>query len=309
MLLVLSACAVKSSATPSAQDLRGVGGAPSEPMLEAAVPTQGWYSDENTSESITGSSDTQDRLVIMNVDMTIVVADPRTKMDVITALANSLGGFVVSMNMYQTTTDTGETAPQGYISIRVPADKLETALTQIKADTVDVPTENRTGQDVTSQYVDLQSQLTNLERAEQDLLAIMDQAQNAPGNDFTTRTQDVLNVYNQIVSIRSQIEQIKGQMKYYKDSSAFSLISVTLIAEKTIQPIEVGTWKPVGVARDAIQALVNFLKGFVNFIIWLVLLVLPILIVILGPIALIVWGIVALVRRNRKKKLTGKSLK
>ncbi len=309
LVLALSACATKSATPQSTVDFRGVGGAPSAPDLMAPVPTQGYYSESNTAPGNTDDAVLQERLVIMNVDMTIVVADPRTKMDAISALANSLGGFVVSMNMYQTTTDNGETVPQGSISIRVPSDKLDSALTQIKADTVDVPAENRSGQDVTSQYVDLQSQLTNLERAEQDLLAIMDQAQNAPGNDFTTRTQDVLNVYNQIVTIRSQIEQIKGQMKYYEESSSYSLISVSLIAEKTIEPIQVGTWKPVGVARDAIQALVNFLKGFVNVIIYLGLLVLPVLIVILGPIALIIWGIVALVRRNRNKKLAGKTSK
>lgn len=174
-------------------------------------------------------------------------------------------------------------------------------------DTVDVPNENRSGEDVTAQYVDLQSQLKNLELAEQGLLAIMDDAKNNPGNDSTTKTQDVLNVYNQVVSVRGQIEQIKGQMKYYEESAAFSLISVTLVAEETIKPIEIGGWKPQGVARNAIQSLVKFLQGFVNFVIFLVLLVLPILIVVFGPIALIVWGIVALVRRNKKKKaLAGK---
>jgi hypothetical protein len=304
VMLVLSACAVKSAA-PSSMDLREVGGAPMPPVMESASPQTG-STDYYAAQDNSAGNIALERLVIMNVDLSVVIPDPRLKMDEISSLATSLGGFIVSMNMYQVTTNSGETAPQGSISIRVPSDKLETALTRIKADAVDVPSENRSGQDVTSQYVDLQSQLTNLERAEQDLLAIMDQAQNAPGNDFTTRTQDVLNVYNQIVSIRSQIEQIKGQMKYYEDSSTYSLISVSLIAEETIQPIQIGTWKPEGVARDAIQALVNFLQGFVNFIIWLFLLVVPVLIVILGPLALIVWGIVSLVRRNKNKKQSGK---
>ena len=83
--------------------------------------------------------------------------------------------------------------------------------------------ENRSGQDVTSQYVDLQSQLTNLQKAEQDLQAIMDEAQNNPGNDSTTKTQDVLNVYNQIVTIRGQIEQIQGQMKYIDETTSTSV--------------------------------------------------------------------------------------
>ncbi len=130
----------------------------------------------------------------------------------------------------------------------------------------------------------------------------MDEAKNNPGNDSTTKTQDVLNVYNQIVSIRGQIEQIQGQMKYIEETTSTSAINVTLIAEKTIKPIEIGGWKPQGVARDAVQALVKFLQGFVNFVIYFVLLVLPILIVIFGPIALIIWGIVALVKRRKARK-------
>jgi len=91
-------------------------------------------------------------------------------------------------------------------------------------------------------------------------------------------------------------------MKYLEETTSTSAISVTLIAEKTIKPIEIGGWKPQGVARDAVQALVKFLQGFVNFVIYFVLLVLPILIVVFGPIALVIWGIIALVRRRKAKK-------
>jgi hypothetical protein len=244
----------------------------------------------------------QARLVATSVDLSIVVADPQKKSDAIYQMAVNMGGYLVSENMSQVQTPSGTSVPQGTISIRVPAVKLDTALSQIKAGVVTVQSENRSGQDVTSQYVDLQSQLTNLQKAETDLQAIMDQAQNNPGNDSTTKTQDVLNVYNQIVSIRGQIEQIQGQMKYIDETTSTSAINVTLIAEETIKPITIGGWKPQGVARDAVQALVSFLQGFVNFIIYLILLVLPILIVVFGPIALIVWGIVALVKRRKARK-------
>jgi hypothetical protein len=253
-------------------------------------------------KAIASGAAVQDRLITMNVDLSIVVADPQKKMDAINQMAKDLGGYLVSMNISQVDTPNGNTAPQGSISIRVPAGNLDNALFRIKAGVVDVLSENRSGQDVTSQYVDLQSQLTNLQKAEQDLQDIMDEAKNNPGNDSTTKTQDVLNVYNQIVSIRGQIEQIQGQMKYIEETTSTSSINVTLTAEATIKPIEIGGWKPQGVARDAVQALVRFLQGFVNFIIYLVVLVLPILIVILGPIALIVWGIVALVKRRKAKK-------
>jgi hypothetical protein len=197
------------------------------------------------------------------------------------------------MNMYQTYTPSGNTAPEGTISIRVPAAKLDIAMKQIKSDAVEVRSENRSGQDVTQKYTDQQSQLRSLEAAEAQLEEIMKNA---------TKTEDVLAVFNQLESYRQQIEVIKGEIQYFEQASAYSLINVTLIAEETVKPLEIGGWKPEGKVRDAIQKLINFLQGFVNFLIYLVLLVLPILIVIFGPIVLVIWGIIALVRRNKVKK-------
>ena len=306
LAMVLAACAVRAAPVPSEQLISpGVGGGPSSyENAPAATQALAPYSDANKAIGAVSANDAalQDRLVIMNADLTIVVPDPQAKMEAINQLATGLGGFVVTMNMYQTFTQNGQKAPEGSISIRVPADKLDNALSQIKADAVEVRNETRSGQDVTASYVDLKSQLTNLEMAEADLQAIMDEAKNNPNSNTTSKTQDVLDVYNQIISVRGQIESIKGQMQYYEQSSAYSLINVNLIAEETIQPIEIGGWKPEGVVRDAIQSLIKFWQGFVNFLINLFLLVLPIFITIFGPIALAIWAVIALVKRNKKKK-------
>ena len=311
--LVLSACATKLfSGSPRAATQApaispdygysaGEGGAP----YPTAAPSPGSKTTDNFTggrNSNAGVAAAQARLIVQNVDMTIVVPDVQKKMEEINAMAASLGGYLVSMSVNQVAVGEENMAAQGYISIRVSAVKLDDALKQIKANTVDVPSEKRTGQDVTSQYVDLQSQLKNLQQAEKDLQDIMDEAKNNPGNDATTKTQDVLNVYNQIVSIRGQIEQIQGQMQYIQETTSTSAINVSLIAEETVQPIVTGRWKPLVVASESAQALVKFLQGFANFLIRFVVLVLPILIVIFGPLALIVWAIVAGYKRRKARK-------
>ena len=94
-----------------------------------------------------------------------------------------------------------------------------------------------------------------------------------------------------------QIEVIKGQMQYYEQSSSQSAITVSIVAKATIAPITIAGWQPAGVARDAVQALINFGKGLVNFLIWFGILVIPIIVVIGLPIFLLVrW----LTRRNRR---------
>jgi hypothetical protein len=102
--------------------------------------------------------------------------------------------------------------------------------------------------------------------------------------------------------VREQIELIKGQMKYYEQSAALSAISIQLIANAAVQPITIAGWQPGGVAKQALQSLINALQSLANFAIRLVILYLPVLIIIFGPIVLIIWGIVSLIKRRRKPK-------
>jgi hypothetical protein len=211
-------------------------------------------------------------MVIKNADLTIVVKDPAAKMQAITKLAEEMGGFVVSSSANESPLTDGTKVTEGSIVIRVPAEKLADALGKIKGDVVEVRNENTSGQDVTKEYTDLASQLKNLEATEKKLTEIMDKA---------VKTEDVLAVFNQLTQIRGQIEVTKGQMQYYEQSAAMSAVSIRLIAEKTIQPIEIAGWRPEGEVRDAVQALVNFFQGFVNFLIWLVIFLLPVVLVLL----------------------------
>ncbi|GEM_PF-484878 len=236
-----------------------------------------------------------DRLVIQNADLTIVVKDVKGRVQDIQVMAKQMGGFVVSVNVYQTYARNGTQVPQAVIVFRVPAEQLDAALDQVKKDAVDVQNETRSGQDVTSQYVDLQSQLTAKEATEAQLLKIMQSAE---------KTEDVLAVYTQLQQIQTEIQVLKGQIKYYEESAALSAVSVNIIAEETIQPIEVGPWKPQGVARDAIQNLIDFWKGFVEWMINFFLFTLPALITIAIPLFLVYLLGRWLIRKFWKPKVT-----
>ena len=236
-----------------------------------------------------------ERLVIQNVDMSIIVTDPKTRMDEIASMAVKMGGFVVTSNLYQSTYGPNNIeVPEGSITIRVPAKQLDEALKNIKEDVVKVTYENRSGQDVTSQYVDLKSRLAAKQEAEKNLLKIMDKAEKA---------DDVLAIYMQVQSIQTEIESLKGQIKYYEESAALSAISIRLVAEETVKPIEIGGWKLQGTANDAVQDLISFTQGFTRFLIRFILYTLPALILIAIPLAGLFFGGRALFRRFRKSKV------
>ncbi len=252
-------------------------------------------SGEKSAYALDQTAASVDRLVIKNASLSIAVNDPLKSMDTISHMAEAMGGFVVSADMYQQSLSNGVKVPQVSMTIRVPAEKLDEALTTIKAET-DQPiiSENKSSQDVTAEYTDLNSRLTNLQAAEKQLQEIMASA---------TKTEDVLSVYSQLVSVREQIELIKGQMKYYEQSAALSSISIQLIANAAVQPITIAGWQPAGVAKEALQSLINALQSLANFGIRLAILYLPVLLIIFVPIGLIIWGIVRLVRRGRKPKV------
>ena len=258
--------------------------------MPQAMPTAGGYDQVTTSND---GSTSVERIVIQNADLSIVVSDMEGRMKNIQVMAQQMGGFVVSSNLFQSYTSDYVEVPEAQITIRVPSEKLEDALEQIKKDVVEVRNETRTGQDVTAEYVDLQSRLKNYEAAEAQLEEIMNNA---------TKTEDVVNVFNQLVYYREKIELVKGQIKYYDEAAALSAISVRIIAEATVKPLVIGKWEPKGVALEAVQDLINFLKGFVEFLIRFVIYTLPVWIIIGIPLYLVFIGVRAVFRKMRGNK-------
>jgi hypothetical protein len=287
----LSACANRMAASPGAPETVANMEMPAEAGAPVRDAAGGSY---NTS----APQANPDRMVIKNADLSIIVPDPTISMDHISKLADEMGGFVVSAVLTQTSLQNGKEVPSATVTIRVPAERFNEALERIRSESDQIPqNQSINSQDVTSEYTDLESRLRNLEAAEAQLTEIMGSA---------TRTEDVLSVYNQLVSVREQIEVIKGQMKYYEQSVALSSISTQLIANEAVQPISIAGWQPGAAARRAIQTLVNTLQGLVNVVIWLIVYLLPVLLalfIIFGlPVILLIWGIRTWRRRRRARQ-------
>jgi hypothetical protein len=226
-----------------------------------------------------------ERVVIKNASLEIVVQDPITSVDAISRMAEEMGGFVVNSNTYRIRTQRGNEVPEANITVRVPANRLNEAMERIKAlvgnPGEDIINENISGQDVTQEYTDLQSRLKNQEDAAAVLRTIMDEAK---------RTEDVLRVYQELNRVTEQIEVLKGQIKYYEESSRLSAISVRIQSKEAVAPITVAGWTPVGDARNALQALVDALQYLAKASIWIVIFCVPLGLLLLVPLYFIYKG-------------------
>jgi len=83
---------------------------PAPAKEEAIAPSEGAVSD---SAFATGSQSTE-RIVIRNANLSIIVEDPTQSIDVISQMANDMGGFVVFSNVYKTMTSSGVEVPRNW---------------------------------------------------------------------------------------------------------------------------------------------------------------------------------------------------
>ena len=288
--VLLGACGAASPTLRSSDNLPGaLGGAAPEIAVEPMAADSSAAAPREAGGTVySGEPVSQDRLVIRNANLTLVVTDPTASVKSITRMAEDMGGFVVSSYLYETALGNGDsTATQGTITVRVPADRLDEALQTIKADVIEVRSENISGEDVTQQYVDLQSRLRNLEAAEEQLQEIMGSA---------TTTEDVMMVFNQLVQVRGEIESVKGQMQYFEQSARLSAVTLELIADAAAQPLEIAGWRPEGTAKAAVETLIRTLQFLADAGIWAVICVVPIGVILGLP----VYFVIRALRRRRK---------
>jgi hypothetical protein len=219
------------------------------------------------------------RVIIYTGSIALVVKDTRESIQAITTLVDTEGGYVASSNVYE-----ASDALQGTVTVRVPAERYQAVLEQLRNLALRVERENSSSQDVTEEFTDLQARKTNLEFTEAALQELLEERQR------TGSTSDILEVYRELTNIRGQIEQIEGRLRYLANQSALSTLTIELIPDILYQPITVAGWQPQGVAREAFQALIVALQGLANLLIWVLILVLPLLLVFILPLMAIIWA-------------------
>jgi hypothetical protein len=250
---------------------------------------------------------TTNRKIIKNADMRLLVKDTDVAIDRTTQIIGDLGGYIISSRVWYQDYY-GNNLKYATITIGVPVDQFERMLTRLRELAIRVLDENASGEDVTDQYVDLQSQLVNLEATRARIQEFLKDAKTV---------DEALRINQELANIESQIEQIKGRMNYLADRAAFSTITVNFEPEfpiltptptptitPTFTPRPTSTpipWKPGETFTDARKTVVSAYQGLINFAIWLFVVIIPVLL----PFALIIWAVWKLFTRKPKKPSGG----
>ncbi|MFC1860407.1 DUF4349 domain-containing protein [Chloroflexota bacterium] len=227
-------------------------------------------------------SDEEERMIVRSGDMSLIVEDVVNSRDEIDRIALLFNGYVVSSQIWGEEEDM-----RGQISIRVPDEKFNQTLAELRELAVRVDSEITNSQDVTEEYVDLESRLRNAEATESQYLALLEKA---------VYVEDILKIYDSLSRVRSEIEQIKGRMQYLERTSSMSLISVNLQPVATAKPLVRVGWNALEVLKAAVRGIVTFGQWLGTIVLWLI-----IFIPVWGiPLGIILW------RRRKKKSAKGK---
>ncbi|MBN1260690.1 MAG: DUF4349 domain-containing protein, partial [Anaerolineae bacterium] len=222
--------------------------------------------DRTVGNAATGSSldEVPERMIIYNGGLDLVVKDTSAAQESVEQLVSELGGFVLSSDSYRY----GEGLVSINITLRIPAEKFFDAMGGLRAMALEVTRDSISSQDVTQEYVDLESRLRALEIKAEKLAELMDNAED---------TEAVLAVYQELSYTQEEIEQVKGRMQYLERSAAMATITVSLTPDELLQPVEIAGWRPQGTVKQAIEAMIKTYQFLVDALIWIILFVLPVL--------------------------------
>jgi hypothetical protein len=229
------------------------------------------------------------RKIIKNGEMNLLIADTDRAVDQVTNIAVDSGGYIISSQ----TTMRGD-VKVATLTLGVPVDQFEIVQRQLRSIALKVQSETASGKDVTDEYVDLQSRLTNLEATAARIREFLKQAQTV---------EEALKVNAQLTEIEGQINQVKGRMNFLQDRSAFSTLLVNLEPERptptptltptvTTTPTPTATptpviWQPGETFTAATGTLGSILRGLGDLLIWFVVLGGPVLVI--AAIVAAVW--------------------
>ncbi|PUB13387.1 DUF4349 domain-containing protein [Paenisporosarcina sp. OV554] len=233
LLLVLAACSssddkAEMSSDESKQSSNDFSG-DMDGKVESEAATE--ESSETKTEAPVVASD---RMIIHQASLSVNVKELDKAQSNIEKKVDQYGGYIVESNVYQEDDQTSS----GRMIVRIPEKNFEKFLLDAEGVAAEVLERNVTGQDVTEQYVDLESRVKSKRAVEERLLDFMSKAQ---------KTEDLLKISADLSEVQEEIEVMVGKMKYLENQTSFSTIELSMYENRVVVPEieskELNTWE------------------------------------------------------------------
>jgi cell division protein ZapA (FtsZ GTPase activity inhibitor) len=214
ILFVILATVVLASCTTSRQ----MNSTSYSPGFEAKNQPESLYTSP-------GETFEQERIVLYNAFITLVVKIPDSTNTRLTRIASKYDGYVQTLGNKTSV-------------IRVKSDKLNSAIADI-SEAGKVKSKTISGDDVTDQYTDFQIRLENAYNARKRYLELLGKAENV---------EAALKVEKELERLNGEIDSLEGKLKQLKHLSDYS--TITIYMEEKVKPgilgyLGIGLYKSV----------------------------------------------------------------
>lgn len=191
-----------------------------------------------------------DRKIVKTAELGIRANEVRDAAAKAQQVAAGYGGSVLSSQIE------GDGRVSADLVLLIPSPEFEAALDDLRGLGKKVTTDTVRGEDVTEEFVDLQSRERNLLAAEQSLLDLYDRANSVNA---------ALAIERELTVVRGEIEQVQGRIKYLENRTASSQISLS------IQPVPrpgppTPAWSAARVVAQAWSASLTVLQALATVI-------------------------------------------
>ncbi|MCM3441281.1 DUF4349 domain-containing protein [Metabacillus halosaccharovorans] len=241
--------------------------------------------DAETKSQVTNMSD---RMVIYTANLSIQVNSYTEAISSIQQELQTNNGYIVSTNSYSVEDELME----GTITVRIPQENFQEFLKTVESESTKVIDESINGQDVTEEYVDLESRLKSKQVVEKRLLEFMEKAE---------KTEDLLKISNDLAAVQEEIEQLKGRMNYLDNQVSLATITIHIQESKVNVPDlennDLNTWNET---KKQFMETLNFVIRAISSVIVFIVGSIPVLIV-LGGILIVIWFILKRKRRQQEE--------
>ncbi len=268
--------------------------------MEAAVAEESYNSGEmsdyiedseatGTSESVNENAQSTNRKLIKNVNLSVETKEYDTLMKNLETEIKDLGGYIENMDAYNGSSYSGRDGRYATIIARIPAVSLDGFVSKI-GEAANITNRSETVEDVTLQYVDMDSHKKMLAEEQERLMALLEQA---------TSIEDIITIESRLSEVRYQIESMESQLRTFDNQVDYSTVSISISEVKELTPV-VEESAGTRIRNGFVNSLNNVLKGIKEFFIGLII-ALPYLIVWGIVIAVLVFIIMKIIKISDKR--------
>lgn len=268
-----------------------------EAAMEAPIADESYKAVPEAEGAVSGSQGqtlpATNRKLIKNVNMSVETQEFNAVLSTVRNKVSTLGGYIESMNIGENGYSATDTTRYANVTARIPADQMDRFVENVETIS-NMISKSETVQDVTLQYVDIESHKKMLFAEQDSLLRLLEKAETI---------EDIITIESRLSEVRYQIESMESQLRTYDNQIDYSTVYLYITEVERLTPpeekeigdrISIGFWENVYKVQEGLKEFV--IRVIINIPYIIVLLAVALILFILARI------IIKIERRSLKKR-------